>query len=382
MLARSGFAPIEASAFDDAMRLIDDPEVRLVVSDIVMPGPSGFELTEAVRQRRPSVPVLLITGAGTDRNLSEALARGAAGLIAKPFTMSELNHAVSAVLDRQRKSEEEVRTRFVPGVLADVLASVLEARDGSVHGHCDRLTDLASKLGERMGLDRRGLETVSLGALLHDIGKIGIPDSILLKPGPLDPQEWGLMRSHTEIGDRLLAPFPELEQVRKVVRHHHERWDGDGYPDGLSGIDIPLAARIVSVADAIEAMSVRRPYRDPLMPAVIVAQLEEGRGKQWDPTAVDCALELILMGSLLLERGGPQVVTADIDRIWSDDELARFAEMRIADLVRMVVDLGEGLDETSLSGADFKDDVTLPRRRRDALRVLTALKAALRAVGI
>jgi len=381
MLARSGFSPIEASAYEDALRLLDDPEVRLVVSDIVMPGGSGFEVTEAVRQRRPSVPVLLITGAGTDKNLSEALARGAAGLIPKPFTMAELTTAVAAVLDRQAKSEADVRNRFVPGVLADVLASVLEARDGSVHGHCDRLTELATKLGERMGLGRRDLDTLSLGALLHDIGKIGIPDSILLKPGPLDPQEWGLMRSHTEIGDRLLAPFPELEDVRKVVRHHHEQWTGEGYPDGLAGTDIPLAARIVAVADAIEAMSVRRPYRDPLTPSVIVAELENGRGKQWDPMVVDCALELIFMGSLLLERGGPQVVPIDLDRVWSDEEIARFAEMRIADLVRMVVSLGEQLEEGSLTGVEQKDGVVLPRRRREALRVLTALKAALRAVS-
>jgi putative two-component system response regulator len=380
MLARSGFAPVEASAFDEALRLLEDPEISLVVSDIVMPGASGFELTEAVHERRPSVPVLLITGAGTDRNLSEALSRGAAGLIPKPFTMAELTKAVSAVLDRQRESEAEVRRRFVPGVLADVLASVLEARDGSVHGHCDRLTDLAAKLGDRMGLVRDEIDTVTLGALLHDIGKIGIPDSILLKPGPLDPQEWGLMRSHTEIGDRLLARFPELGQVRKIVRHHHERWDGTGYPDGLAGEDIPLAARIVSVADAIEAMSVRRAYRDPLTPSAIVAELEAGRGRQWDPAVVDCALELILTGALVLERGGLQLVHAEPDPIWSEEELARFAEMRIGDLVRMVLSLGECLDGGSLERAEAEGESIVPRRRQEALSVLTALKAALREV--
>jgi hypothetical protein len=186
------------------------------------------------------------------------------------------------------------------------------------------------------------------------------------------------MRSHTEIGDRLLAPFPELEEVRQVVRHHHERWDGDGYPDGLAGDDIPLAARIVSVADAIEAMSVRRSYRDPLSPGAIVGELEKGRGKQWDPIVVDCALELILMGGLLLEPGGPQIVTGEIERLWSEEELGRFAELRIADLVRMVVDLGDDLDPKRLGEAVAADgDQILPRRRRDALSVLAALKAAL-----
>jgi putative two-component system response regulator len=377
MLALSGFTPLEAATHEDALALLEDPRVRLVVSDIVMPGLNGFELVEAVRQRRPSLPVLLITGAGTDAHLSEALARGAAGLIAKPFTMAELTRNVAAVLHRAESSEQDVRRRFVPDVLGGVLASVLEARDGSVGGHCGRIARLAERIGKSVGVSGADLDALALGALLHDIGKIGIPDSILLKPGPLDASEWIVMRSHPELGDRLLASFPELGDVRRIVRHHHERWDGGGYPDGLSGDAIPLAARVVSVADAIEAMSVRRPYRDPLPPGTVIEQLEEGRGRQWDPAVIDAALELILVGGLSA-ADGPSVVPAESCPVWRDDDLAAFAETRVADLVRTARDL-DPVQLASVRGADLLEagGAILPDRRLHALEVLIALRDAM-----
>jgi putative two-component system response regulator len=378
MLARTGYEPVEMATHEAALRHLEhDASIRLVVSDIVMPGLDGFELTEAVRQRRPSLPVLLITGAGTDAHLSEALARGAAGLIAKPFTMAQLGEAVAAVLQRAERSEQEVRQRFVPAVLGGVLASVLEARDGSVRGHCDRLADLAEQLAERLGVSGPELETVSLGALLHDIGKIGIPDSILLKPGPLDDNEWVVMRSHTEIGDRLLAPFAELAEVRTVVRHHHERWDGHGYPDGLVRDRIPIAARIVAVADAVEAMSVRRPYRDPLPIGIVVAELEKGRGTQWDPVVIDSALELILAGGLSFGVSTLGAIPPEAP-IFQDEDLARFAETRLADLVRMLAEIDPAsLAELEHDGSIDATGGMLPGRRREALEVLTALRAVL-----
>jgi putative nucleotidyltransferase with HDIG domain len=378
MLARSGFTPLEATTHVEALGLLDDPLVRLVVSDIVMPGLNGFELTEAVRQRRPSLPVLLITGAGTDAHLSEALARGAAGLIAKPFSMAELARNVTAVLQRAENSEQDLRRRFVPDVLGGVLASVLEARDGSVRGHCERLARLAERIGERLGVGGSELDALALGALLHDIGKVGIPDSILLKPGPLDASEWTVMRSHPELGDRLLAPFPELADVRKVVRHHHERWAGGGYPDGLAGEEIPLSARIVSVADAIEAMSVRRPYRDPLSPGTVIEQLEEGRGRQWDPVVIDTALELILLGGLSFAADGPSVVPVVGDPVWREDDLVAFAETKVADLVRAAHQL-DPAELRAIGSADMLEEAgaILPDRRREALEVLTALRDAI-----
>ena len=162
-----------------------------------------------------------------------------------------------------------------------------------MRGHCERLTVLAMRLGLTLGLGEEEIETIRLGALLHDIGKIGIPDRILLKPGSLTPEETELMRTHTIIGDNLLEPIELLAVVRPIVRSHHERWDGHGYPDGIAGEEIPLGARIMGVADAVEAMSAKRVYREALCEPEIVRELERGRGTQWDPTLVDLVLKLI-----------------------------------------------------------------------------------------
>jgi putative two-component system response regulator len=307
ILSRAGYETIGAGSAGEALSLLDSPDLRLVVSDIVMPGLSGFELLDEVRQRRPSLPVLLVTGSGTEDNLQEALAHGAAGLILKPFTQAELRERVSEVLDRARSGERELRERLVAPALTHALAGAMTIRDDTTGGHVQRLAVLAVRLGQAIGLDPQELETVRLGASLHDIGKIGIPDRVLLKPGPLDVEEKTLMRSHTVIGDRLLASVDELAAAREIVRHHHERWDGAGYPDGLVGEEVPIAARVVSVADGLEAMSARRPYREPLTREEILRELEQGRGKQWDPTIVDAAVRLLEEGEIELTANGIRV---------------------------------------------------------------------------
>jgi putative two-component system response regulator len=302
ILGRAGYEPIGAGSAREALNLLDTPQLSLVVSDIVMPGLSGFELLDEVRARRPSLPVLLVTGSGTEDNFQEALAHGAAGLLVKPFSQAELRKRVADVLDRARSEEREVRERVVPSALTAALAGAIGIRDDTTGAHTRRLEALAVRLGETIGLDTRQLDTIRLGASLHDIGKIGIPDRVLLKPGPLDLDEATLMRSHTVIGDRLLSSLEELAAAREVVRHHHERWDGSGYPDGLVGDEIPVVARVVAVADGLEAMSARRPYREPLSRDEILAELGRGRGRQWDPALVDAAVRLIESGEI--EIGG------------------------------------------------------------------------------
>ena len=157
------------------------------------------------------------------------------------------------------------------------------------------------------GLTEEEIETIRLGALLHDVGKIGIPDSVLLKPGPLTDEETELMRTHTIIGDNLLDPIDLLAAVRPIVRHHHERWDGLGYPDGLRGEEIPFGARIMGVADAVEAMSARRVYREPLTEPEIVRELERGRGSQWDPTITDVVLRMIETEAISFSADGLRI---------------------------------------------------------------------------
>ena len=307
MLANSGYEVVSAETAAEALDLFADESIRLVITDILMPHVSGLELLEAMRARRPNVPIVLVTGAATHDNMSEALTRGADGFIVKPFTQAELEQALAKALDRAGHSERDLRDRLLTPTLTSALANAIEAREEGMRAHCERLTRLAMRLAAAVGLGEKEIETVRLGALLHDVGKIGIPDSVLLKPSALTAEESSLMRAHTEIGDHLLEPLELLAAVRPIVRHHHERWDGLGYPDGLTGEAIPLGARIMAVADAVEAMSASRVYREPLPEAEIVLELERGRGTQWDPAIVDRVLKLIETDAIRFSRDGLQI---------------------------------------------------------------------------
>ena len=293
ILADGGHDAFGVATAEDALEALTDRRIQLVVSDIVMPGLSGLELLDLVRAQRPSLPVLLVTGAGTHGNLREALARGADGLVMKPFSHRELLQAVAAAIDRANRSERELRERLLTPTLASMLANAIEARESSLSGHCERMAVLATRLGERVGLAEDELETLRMGAILHDVGKIGIPDRVLLKAGRFTDEERALMRTHPLVGHQLLEPLELIAPVRPVVRSHHERWDGAGYPDGLAGERIPIAARIVAIADAVEAMSADRVYKPALNRAEIICELQAGKAKQWDPLLVDLVLDMI-----------------------------------------------------------------------------------------
>jgi putative two-component system response regulator len=284
--------------------------VAVVLTDINMPGSmSGLELIGALHSRRPSLPIIPVTGAADESSLQQALDRGAAGFIKKPFTSADLLQKVDTALNRVLLREVELRERLLAPTVASVLANAIEVRDSGMEGHTERLGALALVIGRRKGLSEDDLEALELGAILHDVGKIGIPDKILLKPGLLTPAERAVVESHSEIGDLMLAPLELLEPVRPIVRHHHERWDGGGYPDGLATSEIPLLARIVAVADSIEAMSGPRTYRDPLGRAGVLSELNLGKGSQWDPEIVEIAIELIESGELRLGSDGIQLLT-------------------------------------------------------------------------
>ena len=304
ILESVGHEVVGAESAEHALDLLDTAEFDLIVSDVVMPGLSGLELLEAARRRHASLPVVLVTGAGTYETLSQALTRGAAGLVTKPFAHAELQTAVSDALERATRTRDELRERLLAPTLASALANAIEARDSYLHGHCERLASLAVRIAEDLGVAPEEIEIVRLGAILHDVGKIGIPDRVLLKPGPLDDEERRIIETHTEIGDKLLEPLDLLAGARPIVRHHHERWDGGGYPDGLAREEIPVGARIVAVADSVEAMTSRQLYRKPLEADEIIGELQNHRGKQWDPAVVDIVLGLIAGGELVLAQGG------------------------------------------------------------------------------
>jgi len=308
ILTRDGHRVITAASPVEAVELVRVEDVAVVLTDVNMPGRmSGLELIDELHSLRPSLPIIPVTGSGTEASLREALDRGAAGFIAKPFKAAELREKVASALTRLSLVQDELRDRVVAPTVASVLANAIEIRDEEMEGHTERLAALALEIGHHLMLSESVLEDLTLGAVLHDVGKIGIPDSILMKPGPLTPEERLVIERHPEIGDRMLAPLSLLEAVRPVVRHHHERWDGGGYPDHLADESIPLLARIVALADSIEAMSGPRPYREPLDRAGILAELEQGCGRQWDPQLVDIALDLIAAGRVVFDNGGMAV---------------------------------------------------------------------------
>ena len=341
ILESAGHEVIGAESAELALSLLEHSDFDLVVSDVVMPGLSGLELLELVRERRASLPVVLVTGAGTYDTLSQALTRGAAGLVTKPFAHGDLQAAVEHALERATRSREELRERLLTPTLASALANAIEARDSYLHGHCERLASLAVRVAELLELPADEVEAVRLGAILHDVGKIGIPDRVLLKPGPLDAEERRIVETHPEIGDKLLEPLDLLRSARPVVRHHHERWDGAGYPDRLAGEDIPLGARIVAVADAVEVMTSRQLYRKPLTPTEVVAELNAGNGTQWDPRVVEQVLALIESGELALETDGlhlltraepaPATAALTVLLVEDDDDQARLVSATLAD---------------------------------------------------
>jgi response regulator RpfG family c-di-GMP phosphodiesterase len=336
ILTGAGYRILAAASAEEALRLVEQEEVGMVLTEIDLPGSlSGFELFDALQELRPRLPIMLLTGSIDQSNLREALDRGAAGFITKPFTADGLVWRVASALNRLLLADVDLRERLLaPAVasvlanavvprdqgledhterlttVASVLANAVELRDPSMEGHADRLASLALEIGRRSGVLEPDLGALEIGAVLHDVGKIGIPDSILLKPGAITARERTVMQTHTTIGDLMLAPLSLLEPVREVVRHHHERWDGNGYPDRWAGEAIPPLARIVALADSIEAMSGDRLYRPPLGKEDVVHELRAGSGGQWEPALVDIALDLIDSGQLRFEAGGLNLLSA------------------------------------------------------------------------
>jgi putative two-component system response regulator len=327
ILESAGHEVVGAETAERALELLEESEFELVVSDVVMPGLSGLELLGAVRAHRASLPVVLVTGAGTYDTLSQALTRGAAGLVTKPFAHADLQSAVTDALERATRSREELRERLLAPTLASALANAIEARDSYLHGHCERIASLAVRIAELLGLRPDEIETIRLGAILHDVGKIGIPDRVLLKPAALNDEERRIVETHPEIGDKLLEPLDLLAAARPIVRNHHERWDGRGYPDQLAGTNIPLGARIVAVADSIEVMTSRQLYRQPRTRAEVVEELNACRATQWDPQIADLALRLIASGELELGTDGMRLLEPTV----AEPVVSNFAVLLVED---------------------------------------------------
>jgi putative two-component system response regulator len=263
------------------LRAVATTRPDLVLLDVGLPGIDGFELARRIRLdlRLATLPILLLTGRTAVSDVVTGLNAGADDFITKPFARPELIARIRSALRLRRAL---VGMEAAHAVVA-ALANAVEAKDAPTERHCERLAVLGARLGVSLGLSAPELDAVTYGALLHDVGKIGVPDHVLSKPGPLTEPEWVLVRRHPEIGERICAPLASFAAFGPIIRHHHERWDGTGYPDHLRGEATSLGARIVGIVDAFDAMTHDRPYRPALSPEQALAELRRESGRQFDP---------------------------------------------------------------------------------------------------
>jgi putative two-component system response regulator len=262
LLLADGHAVRVAHNGRDALQLAADEAPDLVLLDVIMPGVSGLDVCRELKTRPTTrlTPVVLITGSHDGQNRLAGLDAGADDFLHKPIDLTEFATRVRSLLRTKRLVDELESTETI----MTMLGHMVEARDPYTEGHCQRLAAYATALGAALGLSPIDLDTLTRGATLHDVGKIGVPDAVLLKPGRLNAEELALMKQHPVIGDNLCRTVKSLERVRPIVRSHHERMDGRGYPDGLSGDRVPLLAQIVGVVDVFDALTTARPYRPAL----------------------------------------------------------------------------------------------------------------------
>ena len=271
-----------------ALRMIESSPPDLVLLDVQMPGMDGYEVCRRIKENPELrlVPVVMITALDSTDDRVTALEAGADDFMSKPVERVELVARVrsalklKSVFDRLDSAEQVIFA----------LASAVEAKDAHTERHTRRVAEAARHLGECLGLSKSDLDTLYLGGMVHDLGKIGVDDAILRKPGPLDADELVKMRAHPVIGANIVKPLRSGTELVPIIRHHHEWFDGRGYPDGLSGTDIPLLARIVAICDAYDALVNDRPYRARRSPDEAIQILAGGAGRQWDPRLVSLFL--------------------------------------------------------------------------------------------
>ena len=304
-LSGEGYRCHLATNGEQALDEMRKSTIGLVILDIKMPGKSGLELLPEIKTACPDTQVLMAT-ATTDINAAvQCMKYGVYDYVTKPFNLDEIIFIVGRALDKRRlelenreyqhhledkvsEQSEKIRLSFLSAIAA--LASALEAKDKNTGGHSQRVAEISAAIANAMGLPQETNEKVKLAGTVHDVGKIGVSESILNKPGRLTHEEFQHVQKHPEVGQHILTPIAGDEEILKIVRSHHERYDGTGYPDGLKRDQIPLGSRIIAVADAYEAMTSQRPYRRAMSGESALIEIERGEGTQFDPNVAEAFL--------------------------------------------------------------------------------------------
>jgi len=288
LLESEGFSVISAGNGREALQLMEATIPDLILSDITMPVMDGYTLFDEVRKRLEwiSIPFIFLTARSGHDEILEGKKLGAEDYLVKPISRQELTTTIRSRLARtQQLMVAQLHQAYDSSLI--MLANAIELRDQYTRGHVERVRDHSLTIARELGWTESRLDSLKYGSILHDIGKIHISEDILHKPGQLSPSEWREMYKHPIIGEEMIRDITYLSPAIPIIRHHHERWDGKGYPDGLEGERIPIDARIVAVADSVDAMSTSRPYQRCLSVEDIFKEIISGSGSQYDPHVVE-----------------------------------------------------------------------------------------------
>ncbi|MEO8911062.1 MAG: HD domain-containing phosphohydrolase [Gemmatimonadaceae bacterium] len=314
-LRSRGYEVEIAGSGEQALAALDNGSFALMLCDVRMPGMTGVQMVPQARAKDDELAIIMLTAVNDAATATEVLSSGASDYLMKPVELADLQQAVDRALqkraefieqrrlDKLIRQEVAVRTaelerekealRLMSVSIAETLINAMEAKDVYLRGHSQRVSELAEQLAEEMGLADGMREDLKVAGRLHDVGKIGIREAILNKPGRLTPEEFEHVKQHVQIGLDILAPLSHLRTPLNYVEHHHERWDGNGYPRALAAEDIPLGARILCAADTFDALTSKRAYRDPMTPVAALEHLKVDVGKQFDPGVYEALVRVV-----------------------------------------------------------------------------------------
>jgi len=303
LLTHQGFRVLTAPDGTEALHQLERAQIDLVILDVMMPHLNGFEVCEKIKANADTslLPVILVTALSDRQDRIDGIKAGADDFLTRPVDSTQLIARVRSLLKLKQRTDELERAESV----LFSLARSIEGKDPYTHGHCERLVQYSASLGAHLHLPEDQITALRRAGVVHDIGKIAVPDSILLKPGPLTPEEWQLVREHPVIGERICQPLKSFRLVRPIIRQHHEKFDGSGYPDGLRGEAISVTARVLQIVDVYDALTTIRPYKPAfsITDALQTMKQEVAKG-WWDPAIFEEFEKLVRDGTAeFLSRG-------------------------------------------------------------------------------
>ena len=367
-ILKEKYNPVLVKSGELALAYLAENQVDMVLLDIFMPKMDGFETFKRIQEMEPKrdVPVVFFTSGVEAENEVKALSMGAKDFIRKPFVPQVMLNRIKNILDldeltKNLEKKVEQKTRQVEQLSFEIIAtiaSMIEAKDKYTKGHSIRVAEYSATLATALGWKEEAVKNLRYIALLHDIGKVGIPDRVLNKPGKLTETEFNVIKSHTSIGGDILKDIETISYVDAGAKFHHERFDGKGYPSGKTGLEIPTVARIISIADAYDAMNSKRVYRDALSEHVIRDELVNGRGTQFDPDYLDVFLQLYDEGKLYIP---PEV----------EEEKEKTITGEGSQLIQQIM---KSIEEEARKSGDTDYLTGLPGRKSGEARVIQAMQ--------